>query len=367
MRNNYNRNASEQAESIKFDEPTKVFSPDTRKKLLDIVRGKDVFLATHWDCDGVTSGALLYHLIKNEAKNIRTLSKGDVFLISPQDITGEPEVIICSDIKPSKELLMMKNSPTVIPIDHHPSEEISLYPFTIYNTNIQSCSLLIWNELLQDTDDPYFIFLTILGYFGDGGAREDIPPGLWNKAKEIIPEMMTAKPSYYNSGSFLEIEKYVSSINIGKRMFWSGEIPFEMLKDIKHFKDFVTNAHPIAKEIQNFKSELRKLYNMNLNVQSLGGMDYAIIESDKNIQGVLCARYLKDKPIVVMNRINGKVIGSMRSPSSLDFDSGVFLTRYAHEFNTYHGGGHKEAAGFTLDENEFDKFFSMLKKDSHNI
>ena len=52
-----------------------------KEKLLKLVEGKDVFLATHWDADGITSGSMIYHLIKGKSKRVRTISKGEVFLI----------------------------------------------------------------------------------------------------------------------------------------------------------------------------------------------------------------------------------------------------------------------------------------------
>ena len=338
-------------------------------KLISLVKDKNVFLATHWDCDGVTSGALLYHLIKDHAKSIATLSKGDVFLVTPEDIeqnTKEnmPDIIICTDIRPSPDLITMKNEPFVISIDHHPNEEeINLYPFSIYDTDAKSCSLLIWKELIPKTSNPYFIFLTLLGYFGDGGLKEELPESLLKKAKEIIPELIKEKPSRFNNSTYWEIERFVSGMNVGKRVFWSGELPLELLKDISHYDSFIYNKHPIASELMDIKQELRQLYSMNLDFHELDKLKYAIIESDKNIQGVLCAKHMQNKPILVMNKINSKVMGSMRSPSGMDFDAGEFLSQFNSSIETYQGGGHKEAGGFTLDESHFDEFLNMLKQD----
>ena len=75
-----------------------------RDVLINLVKGKDVFLATHWDADGVCSGAIIYHLIKKYAKTISTVSKGELFLVTKEDVKGEPDVIICTDIHPSAEL-----------------------------------------------------------------------------------------------------------------------------------------------------------------------------------------------------------------------------------------------------------------------
>ena len=68
------------------------------QELVDHVKGKHLHIATHWDCDGVTSGAILYHLLKPHAGKITTISKGDVFQIFNKDCPAEADVIICSDI-----------------------------------------------------------------------------------------------------------------------------------------------------------------------------------------------------------------------------------------------------------------------------
>ena len=88
------------------------------RKILELTKGKEVFIATHYDADGITSGAIIYHLIKNNASKINTTSKGLVFRIEPEDISGNPDVIICTDIKPSQNLDPKK----VIYIDHHPMQ-----------------------------------------------------------------------------------------------------------------------------------------------------------------------------------------------------------------------------------------------------
>ena len=60
-------------------------------------------------------------------------------------------------------------------------------------------------------------------------------------------------------------------------------------------------------------------------MKELGYMNYALIESTMNVQGVLCARHMKDKPIMIINKYNGNAIASMRVPDELEFDAGRFL------------------------------------------
>lgn len=339
-----------------------------RDELIGHVTGKNVFLATHWDADGVTSGALIYHMIKKYAKSIQTLSKGDVFTITKEDVALNVDIIICTDIHAGRDLDPKK----VIYIDHHPSMDHDNFLMAIHDEHIQSCSLLIWQEFLQDTNDPYNIFLTLLGYFGDNGDRESIPLELHMKANELLKtdtkygvhDLMSKKNSRFSEGYYYEIERFVSALNTGKRMNWSGDIPFQCLCQIDNFRDFIYNRHPFAQQLQLYRQELRDYYSMKIDVKDLNHIQYSMISCDKNIQGVLCARYMKDKPIMVMNKLNDKVIASMRVPDNLDFDAGKYLSEFGNHMTTVVGGGHEKAGGVTFESHELDKFIELVENSS---
>ncbi|MBN1157365.1 DHH family phosphoesterase [Candidatus Woesearchaeota archaeon] len=331
---------------------------DNLNKLISLVKGKDVNLITHWDSDGVTSAAIIYHLIHDYAKSIHTSSKGDVFLVEKKDLEGDPDMIISVDIQPSPELDPEKT----IYIDHHPHPNPELYRLSVHDPKSQSTSLLIWQELIPDTNDPYYIFLTLVGYFGDGGSRDNIPEALLAKANSLIPDLMHKRPSHYNGSYYYDIERYVSLLNTGKRMHWSGDIPLEMLKNIKHHDLFINNIHPIANELESYKQELRTLYGMNVELNDIGHLQYGIIQSERNIQGVLCARFMKEKPVLVLNKFNGSIIGSLRVPDELDFDAGKYLAGFNAEIDSFVGGGHEKAGGLTIAEKDLDKFIGLLNE-----
>ncbi|MFH1591628.1 MAG: DHHA1 domain-containing protein [archaeon] len=328
------------------------------KRLLSMVKGKKVSLITHWDADGVTSGALIYHLIKDVASEVHTSSKGDVFLVKTEDVEDDSDIIIATDITPSDDLPADK----VVYIDHHPHPDADRFGFSIHNPDCQSTSLLIWEQLIPTTTNPYFLFLSLLGYFGDIGKREEIPIELWERANELIPEMLVEKKSRYRSGTYLEIERFVPPLNTGKRWHWSGDLPLEMLKNIRHHKLFVDAIHPIADQLNQYRTGLARLYRMSIDVKQLQKIDYAQISSNRNIQGVLCARYMKVKPIMVLNKFNGSVIGSMRVPDETEFDAGDFLNQFNDRIPSFLGGGHEKAGGFTFDSEHVDHFIEELEK-----
>jgi len=332
------------------------------KQFLDLVKGKNVFLATHWDADGVTSGAMIYHIIKSKAKNVKTISKGKVFRIDKEDVPQDTEIVICTDVQPSEKI-----EQPVIYIDHHPLEKgiKKDYIFSLHEESAQSCALLIWEKLLNQTDDSYFLFLTLLGYFGDGGKNKDIPIELEVKAMNSFPELM--KPNIgYEGETYLEIERYVSSLNTGKRMHWEGTVPFELLKSIDSYEPFIHGTHPLAKEINNYKKTLRSLYDMRLNIEDMKHLHFAKIECDKNVQGVLCARNMKNKPIMILNNYDeDKMMASMRVPDNLDFDAGSYLQNFIGEIPDLLAGGHEKAGGLTFPAQYFPEFMNLLRTNSY--
>jgi hypothetical protein len=328
------------------------------KKLLELVEGKNVLIGTHWDADGVASGAILYHLIKKKAKSVKTISKGDVFVIEAEDVPKNAEVVVCTDIHASSSIKQ-----PVIYIDHHPADESDgNYAIKMHDDEAQSCTLVIWEHLIKNTDNPYFVFLTLMGFFGDGGSYLDLPPELELKALDMFPELMQEKKSYYNDGNYLEIQKYVSALNTGKRMHWSGQVPLELLKSIESHEPFIYYSHPLAKELERYKSDLREYYSMALDKIDLDLLEYAIIACDKNIQGVLCQKHMNGKPLLVMNLYNGRIIGSMRVPEDIDFNAGEFLEGFNGRVPTFVGGGHEKAGGLTVDKKYLDAFLSAIAK-----
>lgn len=330
------------------------------KRLLELVKGKDVFLGTHWDADGITSGAMVYHLIKDHAKSIRTISKGHVFRIEKKDVSEDADIVICTDIPPAPDM-----DRPVIYIDHHPMDEDdgkTDFLLKAHDPEAQSCSLVVWENFIKGTDDPYFVLLTLLGFFGDGGDNNSIPAELELKAAELFPELMVRRDSFYSDKPYLEIERFVSRLNTGKRMHWSGEVPLALFTSIDSIEPFIQGIHPLARELDEYRRKLRNFYSMSVKIESFDHVDVIRIDCDKNIQGVLCARHMKNRPIIAFNRYNGSVMGSMRVPEELDFDAGAYLESFNGKIPGYVGGGHEKAGGLSLPAEHFEAFMELLQK-----
>jgi hypothetical protein len=329
---------------------------NSKEVLLKLVEGKRIILATHWDADGVSSGAMVYHIIKNHAKEIKFISKGEVFLITPKDVEylGEYDYVICVDIKPSLRLPHEK----VIYFDHHPNESVQKdFALTIYDHEYQSCSLLLYEKLLNFERHPLSIFLTLLGYFGDQGDLDNMSPEIRVLADDLIPDYMHIQKGY-GGKSYTVIESLVSSLNVGKRMDWAGNICLELLMNIEHPEMFC--LVPQYETVLKYKNHLKNLYNKPVALQSTPHMDYIVIDCPQNIQGVLCARHMKKKPIFVINKRKGWYVGSMRVPDNHFIDAGILLSYISQKVSTFDGGGHKCAGGFRFKEEHIMNFLSFI-------
>lgn len=325
----------------------------------NLVTGKKVSLVSHWDCDGVTSGAIIYRLIKPFAENISIKTKGEVFMVDEKDVDSDSDITICIDVPASKNLLEKKD---VILIDHHPNEFTNLAKYAVYDKDKQSCSLLIFEKILYDKFkvDSFSVFLSLLGYFGDNGSNKNIPVELQIIASELIPDMMKRNKSYYSNDYYLEIEKFVSLMNIGKRVEWSGDMPLKMLCSMKDYHELTNYTHPIARNLIDEKKELNKLYNLERNVNDLGHIHLIEINCEKNIQGVICARFMKDKPIIVINKNKRNIMASIRAPEHTEHDVGEYLNRISVNIPGIIAGGHEKAGGASLDSNNYDSFKRAL-------
>ncbi|MEM2115727.1 MAG: DHHA1 domain-containing protein [Candidatus Woesearchaeota archaeon] len=332
------------------------------ENLIDIIKDKKLYISTHWDADGVSSGALIYHFFKKFSNITGFSSKGLVFRINKEDILSDYDYVVVSDIIPG-DLEREK----VIYFDHHPND--TNYFVKYHDEKEQSTTIVIWKNLVYPgiikryisvKEIPYLVFLTLLGYFGDGGKVEKIPMDLYVIAKEAIPELMIWKD--YGNRSMLEIEKYVSLLNIGKRTYWNGSLPLQMLITSTKVEDIIFQLNPLAKVLNNLKEEIKDYYDVEIEMIELNKIKIGIIEAPYNVQGVLCARLLKDKPVLIINKYLEYAIGSLRVPENIEFDAGKFLKEISQDLNVLEGGGHEKAGGLTLLKKDLDLLIERIKR-----
>ena len=201
------------------------------------------------------------------------------------------------------------------------------------------------------------VFLALLGYYGDSGKTENITPHLLSKAQKLIPEMLEK-----GNRTYCEIQKYVSYANVGMRMQWNANFILEMLCETNSLKDFLAKKHSAHKKIEALKKELRELKNFPVNIMHGRLVDYAVINCQVNIQGMLAAQNTKDRPLLVLNRHNGMAVGSLRVPQNINFDAGKYLQNLTPKIDGITAGGHKKAAGITMPEIRMKELIIELEK-----
>ena len=327
------------------------------ENLKKFVKNKVVTIAGHYDCDGLTSAALIYHTIKAWARKVNLVSKGIPYEVTPEDIPGETEKIICLDIKPSKKL----NPSKIFYVDHHLNPDYWQVKHAIYDENAQSCADLIFQEFLPDTKDPYTVFLSLLGYFGDCGKKEDIPQRLLDKARELIPEMLKENVNQSDNSKYLEIQKYVSGINIGKRMLWDANFILKMLCETENLDDFLGQKHPSHERINQLKKELKRFKKHKLTPKHGNQIDFSVIKSEHNLQGLLASSNLDNRPLLVLNNKDGTMIGSLRVPNQLNFDANQYIQGLKEKMKDITGGGHEKATGISFPAPKLQEFIMLLR------
>lgn len=317
-----------------------------RETLLSLIKGKKVHISMDWDADGVAAGALICHLLS--AYSTITYSASRYATAFPKS-----DYYIFIDRKPRENIPPKK----VILIDHH-FYKLEKKPIFILQEKAQSSTIIVYNKLVKDTKDPFVIFLILLGYFGDYGKREKIPNSLLTHAKKLLPELMILEKEKY--GTRYKIEKYVSTLNIGKRTRWSGQLPFELLRAITEYKELTQKKHPIAKELDALRNTLKEIPNIKVHLEDKKNVLFGEIKHEANIQGWLCRKYLKTKPVLIINTHKKLIHGSLRVPDNIEFNAEEYIKKIAQKIPSTESGGHKKAAGFRTSYKNIDKLKEII-------
>ena len=235
----------------------------------------------------------------------------------------------------------------IIYVDHHFTDKAQEYAYTLYDDSAQSCSLILWDYVCQQNISFSSIipFCAVLGFISDGGSVQTLP--------------RTLRPFTEHIDSFFP---YISLLNTPKRMHWNGDESVRLLCEIDSKEDFLQGSHTLIQKLESYKDILQAYYAKSFEVKSYSQIDFVQIEEPYNIQGVLCAKYMKKHPIIVMNKHMNRCIGSLRVPQNSTFDAGEFLRNMQEYIPEFIGGGHEKAAGFSFPEIYLDQFVQYIKK-----
>lgn len=354
-------------EILKITRPNIYTEDDIKKskenydKLKNICKNKIVAIGCHYDADGVSSGALLYNLIKKlNPKEIIFTSSDEKFTISKKQFQKNADIYIITDINPGDDIPSNK----LIYIDHHPLQT-KLDGEIMWNLSDESQksasillfkSFLLWaHEDLYDYEMETFFMLT--GYIGDmGDPIYDLDDILYDSIQNVLPYLL--EYTEYNSKISLYLEKFRSYFNLGKRSGWDGNL---ILNDLIKFENYKTLKNYFFNDDKFviIREELKELYSKEYNTIDSNKIIFAQLNVDEyyNIVGVIASRLANNnnKTAIAIQKKNGVYKGSMRSDE-------IDCNKFVNECPIIEGAGHSKAAGFEIEEEKINSFIEYIKK-----
>jgi len=324
-------------------------------------KNKIVAIGCHYDADGVSSGALLFNLLKKfETNEILTISSDEKFIISKNQFKKDADIYIITDINPAEDIPAEK----LIYLDHHPlqTELDGEIMWNLSDESSTSASILIFKSfLLWTLEDLYDYemetFFMLTGYTGDmGDAINNLDTNLYDSIQNYFPYLL--KYSEFNGKISLYIEKFRSYFNLGKRSGWNGNLILDDLKRFFNYKSlenyfFNDDKYVIIKE------ELKELYSKKYDLIETENIVFTQVDVNEhyNIVGVIASRINNDtkKTAIAIQEKNGVFKGSMRST---DIDCNEFI----NDCGLITGAGHQDAAGFEIEREKIKDLIDYIKK-----
>ena len=354
----------EKFERVKFyNEKDYQKSKENYDFLKKAVENKTVAIGCHYDADGVSSGALLFNLVKKMSpKEILITSSDENFFISKNQFEKEADLYIITDINPGKDIEPEK----LIYIDHHPletySEEKSKRILKNYtDESVQSASLLIFKTfLLHKINDikryELETFFTLTGYIGDmGNPLEDLDSKLFEAFSESFPEFFKLRE--FNGNISINLERFRSMFNLGKRFGWDGNLILDDLINLRSYNE-INHFFSDEDKYKIIKEELKLLYSQDHKTFEKGKIAYALLDIDDyyNITGVISSKLANktEKPSIAIQKRKNIFKGSMRSNGNFN------CNKFVQNCDLISGAGHEQAAGFEVEKEKLDKFLEYL-------
>ncbi|MBT3865259.1 single-stranded-DNA-specific exonuclease RecJ [Candidatus Peregrinibacteria bacterium] len=367
-----------------------------------IANEERIIIFGDYDVDGLTSAAILYHTLKDlDAKSSVRLPnrEKDGYGLSKKFIDEFEELgvklvitvdcgISCADeITYAKE----KGIETIITDHHqipekfpkdaysinHPKQEDCSYPFddlTGAGVALKLAQALLTDhpELVQKTEA--LTELAALGTIADLGRVKDenrliIKKGLSNLTKTQWPGLRILK-ELVNSGK-KEVNTETVGYQLAPRLNAAGRIgdPYNALKLLIGTDEQA--LYQYGKDLEALNQERRKMtveayaqaYD-NFKFKKPEDIPYILIAHHKDwhvgILGLSASRLAEKfgKPAIVMQELGDTLVGSARSIQAFNIVEALAEAK-EHLINF---GGHKEAAGFTIEKANLSKFKEVIEK-----
>lgn len=324
-------------------------------------KNDNILILTHVDSDGVSSGAVLYKVLKeNDYKNIKIIYPGKGKNGFSENIinkikTIQPDFLFLMDL--GSYPIKLDDIKKIIIIDHHKPEGIpengilfTSFPPPPYISTSYLTYLLLNENKFNPKD-----YLGLVGEIGDYGLELDLP-----YFKEIINKYKKKNLSYVSSlvNSARRVKEF--DIDTSLKYLIESEKFEDLLIDSELKKKLIYYREIIKKDVDKWKKTKPKFIK-----------NIAIIEIDsENLIHPIIAQIWKnilDKYIVICTNsgyIKNKISFSMRT--SLDISLISFLRRYLNpSIEEDLGFGHERATGGIV---TIDKWINLIKKiESDNI
>lgn len=351
-------------------------------------QNKKVIVCGDYDCDGILATTIMVDglqrfglevgfYIPNRIKEGYGLSENTVSLAHKKGY--EMLVTVDNGIKAHAALSLAKEyGMKTIVTDHHRIEEdvccdVLVHPTLMEEAFSTLCGAAVAYECIRalGTDTPYHLILASIASIGDvmpvtHQTRALIQNGLQllNDSKEKHTYIL-ANDAILNETSvgFQIVPKLnaigrlsnVANVNNAVRYFLNQDE-----RDIRHFYDQIVHVNDLRKQISTKMTECA--------LHKCTPQDPILLVSDPSfhegiiglVAGSLCSQF--QKPAIVLAQNTDSYKASMRSPEG--FDCMNFLSGFT-DFRAL--GGHTQAAGFSLDLQNFPDFVRYVKETGHSF
>ena len=320
----------------------------------------------HMDVDGIVSAALLTKALNALGKTVKGYRPSNYedfdngFDISEFD----SPIIICDMQLPPSGFHMLAGK-TLCIIDHHeviePRDSVYINPKTEGYNVYTPCSLLVYELFRKELDS--FDWLAVIGLISDAGGKEN--PELVVKICEKYG-LAPGKHEYLTDNTFGDAGSMINNFIISEGRD-GASASLELLLNCNAINDVIEN--PMLKSV-NYKveSEIKALLE-RLEVESekySGKIYFFKMPADKKrysstLATIASLNQYKGKVIVVLTEINKNLERVNIRANSLQVDVPKALDEIFRGIKGS-GGGHKVAAGASINPRDETKFKQELLK-----
>ncbi len=369
------------------------------QKVVDVISSSvrnncRVILYGDSDMDGIASMAIIYKTIKYITDNIEVIvtekafsSYGVNFKLF-EDRVHEKTLLIFLDVGTSDidrlEKLKKRSGCVIVVIDHHENlnrkeDNVIVFNPKCYDNNIignltsSGLSVLVAlglfsgiNKDEQDTILLELLEIATLGTIADMGKltglnRTIVRLGLKSLCNPVnygLQYLLKNEVKLFNDVSikaltFKVIPRFNACCRMGNPMCAFDFLIEKNAEKVKKYSEILTQYN------EERRREEQKILSIE---EDIGNKNYILLYGDNWHPGIISSISTKlamvhGVPTIIMTKVENVWKGSARFPNGNILDVLENLSNYLIKF-----GGHKEAAGFEVDEKNFDVFVQRISE-----